>query len=77
MRRFARLGAVCLLAALGSGCSKNMVTLVETQALCQDWRVYKPRKGDRLTDESAEELLENNLAREVWGCAKHDNTVAG
>ena len=67
---------MCLLAALGSGCAKNTVILVETQALCRDWTVYKPAKADKLTDESAEQLLESNLAREVWGCSKHENEAA-
>ena len=76
MKRFAKLGAVCLLAALGSGCAKSMVTIVPTENLCRDWTVYQPRKGDKLTDESAEQLLESNEARVVWGCERTANTIA-
>ena len=67
---------ILLLPVLGTGCAKSTVALIETQSLCQSWRVYKPRKGDKLTNESAEELLENNEARVVWGCERHDNVAS-
>lgn len=53
---------------LGSGCAGNTVRVIDTAALCQDWREFRPVKGDRLTDQSAEVLIENNEARRVWGC---------
>lgn len=76
MNRFAKFAVLLLLPVLGTGCAKSTVLLIETQALCRDWTVYKPAKGDKLTDESAEQLLESNLAREVWGCSKHENEAA-
>ena len=50
-----------------------MPNLIGASELCQDWRVYKPRKGDKLSDESAYELLGNNEARVEWGCKKLSN----
>lgn len=45
-----------------------MVAVIDTQSLCKDWRAYRPVKGDKLTNQSAEQLLENNEARKVYGC---------
>jgi hypothetical protein len=67
---------VCLLAALGSGCAKSTVVLTDTETLCRDWRVFRPLPADKLTDKSAEELLEGNEARVVYGCAQHENAAA-
>ena len=53
-----------------------MPQLVTAENLCQDWRVYKPRKGDKLTKQSAYELLGNNEARVLWGCKKLENEAA-
>jgi len=50
--------------------------MIETSALCQDWRVYKPRKGDRLSPQSAAELLASNESRVVYGCKKLANEAA-
>jgi len=53
---------------LGAGCAKNIPLITDTESLCKDWRAYRPVKGDKLTNQSAEQLLENNEARKVWGC---------
>ena len=76
MHKFAKFVAVSSLIALCSGCSGNMPNLVNAEELCADWGVFKPRKGDRLTPESAAELLANNEARVVWGCKKLENEAA-
>jgi hypothetical protein len=76
MKTFVKFAVLSLVLGLGTGCAKNTVQLIETQSLCQDWQVYRPRKGDKLTDKSAEQLLENNEARVVWGCERLDNTAA-
>ena len=76
MKRFVRYAALSLVMALGSGCAGNTVQLIETQSLCADWTVYRPAKGDKLTDKSAEQLLESNEARVVWGCDRLENVAA-
>lgn len=53
-----------------------MELLADADALCRDWPVYRPHHSDRLSDESAKTLLASNRAREVWGCAKHENRAA-
>lgn len=53
-----------------------MPALVNAQALCKDWRVYKPKPGDKLTAKSAAELLASNESRPVWGCKKLENEAA-
>jgi len=76
MKTFVKFAALSLVMALGSGCAKNTVQLIETQSLCKDWTVYRPAKGDRLTDKSAEQLLESNEARVIWGCDRLENVAA-
>lgn len=65
-----------MLLALGSGCAGTTPTLIQTSALCRDWQVYRPAKGDKLTPRSAAVLLGNNEARVVYGCAKKENQAA-
>lgn len=54
-----------------------MQTIANASAYCKDWRVYKPVKGDKLTQKSAAELLASNEARhKSWGCKKLKNEAA-
>ena len=57
--------------------TKPKVRIVDVPALCQDWTVYQPHHSDRLSEQSAKQLLDSNKAREVWGCAKNENAAAG
>lgn len=68
MRKFAKFAGVLTLALLGSGCAGSMPTVTDATALCADWRAYRPIRGDKLTNDSAKALLENNEARKIWGC---------
>lgn len=47
--------------------------LLQTDKLCQDFKVVRPSKGDQLTPETAKTILGNNEARVVYGCKKLDN----
>lgn len=72
MNKFVKFAIILSVMALGSGCSGNMPIVTDQNSLCKDWGPYLPRTGDKLTDESAEELLENNEARVVWGCDRFE-----
>lgn len=50
--------------------------MTEAQSLCRDWTVYRPAKGDKLTKESAKQLLGSNKARVIWGCKRLENEAA-
>lgn len=76
MTRFAKFGALLLLTMLGSGCAKNMVLVTDTESLCKDWPPVLVQKGDRMTNETAETVLESNEARKVWGCKAREREAA-
>lgn len=76
----ARLTLALIAAMLQSGCglstSGASLTAAFTTSICESFRVYRPRKGDVLTPESAALLLGNNEARVAWGCAKLEDRAA-
>jgi len=38
--------------------------------MCQDWRLISVSKADKLSDETATEIVSNNKSREVWCSAQ-------
>jgi hypothetical protein len=76
MPRFAKSVTALILLLLCSGCAQSIPTLIQTDALCRDWKVYKPAKSDKLSNKSARTLLLNNEARVVYGCKKLANEAA-
>lgn len=68
MPKLARNVLLCLLALLASGCSQNLPAIVDTGAMCRDWRTIKPtsREIKSIGDETAKQILDNNLSRDVW-----------
>ena len=73
--KFAKSAAIFGLLTLLAGCSQSMdiPLLLQTDRLCQDFKVVRPVKGDKLTPETAKTILGNNEARVVYGCKKLDN----
>ena len=76
MKKFARFAALLLLTMPGAGCAKNMVLVTDTESLCKDWPPVLVQKGDRMTNETAETVLESNEARTVWGCKPREREAA-
>ena len=74
-RKFAKSAIALSLMTLLSACSQSMdiPLLLQTDKLCQDFKVVRPVKGDKLTPETAKTILGNNEARVVYGCKKLDN----
>jgi len=56
-----------LIAASSAGCAQNQITGTAEQ-LCRDWRQIGVRKADKISDDTAKEIIGNNEARGVW-CA--------
>jgi hypothetical protein len=75
MRRLAKFAAPILSLVLLPGCASYTVpALIDTGALCKDWRVIKPSKTDILTDKTAKDILDSNEARHrVYGCSRLEN----
>ena len=76
MPRYAKFASVLIATMLGTGCAGTTPRLIETSLLCQHWTVQQVRKGDKLSDESAEEALERNEARVIWGCKRLENEAS-
>lgn len=77
MRSLKKFAIVSSLALLTSGCARSMPTVTDAASLCKDWRVVKYRPADKAMDaRTAAEILANNEARQVWGCAKLKNEKA-
>lgn len=51
-----------------SGCSQTVTGT--TAQMCQDWREIGVRKADKITDDTAREIVGNNEARAAWCNAK-------
>ena len=78
MRRLAKFAALTLSLALLPGCASYTVpALIDTGALCKDWRVIKPSKADSITNKTAKDILDSNEARHrVYGCSRLENEAA-
>lgn len=73
MPKRVKFAALSLCLALLPGCASFTPALIDTSALCRDWRVIKPDKADQITDKTAKQILDSNEARPVYGCAKQEN----
>lgn len=58
--------AVCLLT---SGCAQQPKPEGTAQIICRSWKEIGIRKADKLTTDTAREIIANNEARPEW-CGK-------
>ena len=74
-RKFAKSAIALSLAMLLSACSQSMdiPLLLQTDKICQDFKVIRPTKADKISAETAKTILGNNEARVVYGCKKLSN----
>jgi hypothetical protein len=74
-RRLGRSAIALSLAMLLSACSQSMdiQLLLQTDKICQDFKVIRPTKADKISAETAKTILGNNEARVVYGCKKLEN----
>jgi hypothetical protein len=75
MQKMLTCASTLLALALLSGCSKGSVGIVDTGALCQDWRHKTVSKSDKLTEKTASDLEADNASRENWGCEPGKNAA--
>lgn len=54
-----------LIALLSSGCTTPQV-MGTAEQICQDWRPIGVRKADQISDETAKEIVGNNVSRDAW-----------
>ena len=73
--KFAKSAIALSLATLLAGCSQSMdiPLLLQTDKLCEDFKVVRPTKADKISAETAKTILGNNEARVVYGCSKLSN----
>jgi hypothetical protein len=71
MKRLVKLMTLLGANLILCGCSaKSIVATVDPGKLCQSWREIGIRAGDRLTKETAADILGNNQGRESAGCER-------
>jgi hypothetical protein len=68
LARLTMLLAVCLI--LPACSSTSIVATVDPGQLCQSWREISTSKDDKLTPDTARQILGNNLGRQSAGCAR-------
>lgn len=76
MRKMLRFASALPVLALLSGCSGGSVAIVDTGALCKDWRHKTVSKHDKLTERTASDLEADNDARVNWGCKPGENKAS-
>lgn len=59
-------GLVCL--GLLSGCALIPAGIVNSEALCADWKHQTVSKRDKITEETASQIEASNKSRPAWGC---------
>ena len=60
---------------LASACSPSLPAIIQTELLCKDWQVIRPSAADikAMSEKTAVEILANNEARTIYGCARLEN----
>ena len=68
MRRTLKFASLLGSLVLLTGCESLRVAIVDTKALCEDWRHMTVSKNDKLTDGTATQIEASNNSRPNWGC---------
>ena len=61
--------SIAATAALNSGCAPQPKPEGTAEQICRSWKEIGIRKADRLTTDTAREIVANNEARPEW-CGK-------
>lgn len=77
MSNLGKFAILLLLVTLLSGCGTTP-GLINTGSLCKDWRIVRPTAKEigKLSGTTNKMILDNNEARQVWGCKKLENEAA-
>lgn len=75
MRKVLLLTSLLAVQALSSGCDKNIASIVDVSLVCPSWKEVTLRKGDVLTDRTAQIIEGNNEARLAQGCSPDPQRV--
>ena len=75
LRNPLKLSVACLSLALLPNCAGNTVPVVDTAKVCQVWKQIDQCPADKLTDETANRILQNNEGRIAFSCQKPDPRI--